>query len=212
MSYFAASDLPGLEKIFRLNLINSLTGYKPANLVGTAAPNGATNLAIISSVLHLGSDPALLGFVMRPATVARHTYENIRATGRYTINHVPKGREGAAHYTSANFPQEESEFDACGFTPEYANGFSAPYVQESRVKMGLELLQELPIEANGTVLLVGRVQHIYLPDDVLRPDGSLDLVGAGTICVSGLDGYHTVLPPVRFAYARAGKGPQPLPG
>ncbi|SNR29691.1 MULTISPECIES: flavin reductase family protein [Hymenobacter] len=210
MRHIPAADLPGLEKVFRLNLVNSITGYKPANLVGTADAHGATNLAIVSSVLHLGSNPALLGFVMRPTTVARHTYENIRATGRYTFNHVPTGQEGAAHYTSANFAREESEFDACGFTPEYVDGFSAPYVQESRIKIGLELLQEMPIEANGTVLLIGRVEHIYLPEEVLRPDGSLDLVAAGTVCVSGLDGYHAVQAPVRYGYARAGQGPQRL--
>jgi len=209
MPHFTASDLAQLEKIYRLNLVNAITGFKPANLLGTADPAGRTNLAIISSVVHLGSNPALLGLVMRPPTVERHSYDNIRATGRYTLNHVHTGMAKAAHYTSANFPREVSEFAACGLTPEYLDGFTAPYVQESRLRIGLELVQELPIEVNGTVLLIGSVQHVYLPEQgVVRPDGSLDLAAAGTVALSGLDTYYEATPVARYGYARPN---QPLP-
>ncbi|UYZ64080.1 flavin reductase family protein [Hymenobacter weizhouensis] len=212
MPHFTAAELPQLDTIFRLNLINSITGYKPANLVGTAGPDGTLNLAIVSSVVHLGSNPALIGFVMRPTSVARHTYENIRATRLYTLNHVHAGIMGPAHFTSANFPREVSEFAACGLTPETLAGFGAPYVRESRIKIGLELLQELPIEANGTILLIGSVQQVHLPDEVLRPDGSLNLDAAETVCVSGLDGYHAARLLARYDYARPDdSGARPLP-
>jgi flavin reductase (DIM6/NTAB) family NADH-FMN oxidoreductase RutF len=209
MPHFTAADLAQLEKVYRLNLVNAITGFKPANLLGTQDAAGGTNLAIISSVVHLGSNPALLGLVMRPPTVERHSYENIHATGRYTLNHVHTGIAKAAHLTSANFPREESEFDACGLTPEYRDDFPAPYVQESHLKIGLTLAQELPIEINGTVLLIGRVEHLYLPDEnVLRPDGSLDLTAAGTVALSGLDTYYETTPVARYGYARPH---QPLP-
>ncbi|TGE15166.1 flavin reductase family protein [Hymenobacter elongatus] len=208
MQHLTATDIASFEKIFRLNLINSITGYKPANLIGTASATGTTNLAIFSSVIHLGSAPAVLGIVTRPATVPRHTYENIKATGCYTINHVHAEFVAAAHYTSAEFGREESEFEHCGFTPVYRDDFPAPYVAESRISMGLRLREELPIH-NGTVLLVGTVEHIYLPTEVLRADGTLDLQAAGDVCISGLDGYHQVAPLASFAYARPGQGPQP---
>ena len=38
----------------RAALINSLTGFKSPNLVGTADSQGNTNLAIMSSAVHLG--------------------------------------------------------------------------------------------------------------------------------------------------------------
>jgi flavin reductase (DIM6/NTAB) family NADH-FMN oxidoreductase RutF len=208
MRHLTTADLAAFDKIFRLNLINSITGYKPANLIGTASAAGATNLAIFSSVIHLGSAPAVLGLVTRPATVPRHTYENIRATGCYTINHVHADFVAAAHYTSAEFEREESEFDQCGFTPVYRDEFPAPYVAESQIGLGLRLKEELPIH-NGTVLLVGTVEHVYLPQEVLRADGTLDLERAGAVCISGLDAYHRVAPLAEFAYARRGQGPQP---
>ena len=210
MRHLTAADIQAFEKIYRLNLVNGLPGFKPANLVGTAAPDGTTNLAIFSSVLHLGSDPPLLGMVTRPTTVPRHTYANLKASGCYTLNHVPVGLAAAAHYTSANFPDTVSEFDECGFTAEFRDGFPAPYVAESPLSIGLRLLEEHAI-SNGTVLLVGTVEHVYLREEGLREDGTLDLVALADACISGLDGYHAVQPPVRFGYARPGQPPVALP-
>ncbi|WBA43775.1 flavin reductase family protein [Hymenobacter canadensis] len=208
MRHLTSDDILGLEKIFRLNLINALPGYKPANLIGTATPDGATNLAIFSSVLHLGSAPAVLGLVTRPTTVPRHTYQNLKDTGCFTINHVPTSHVAQAHYTSADFPANESEFDACGFTAAWRDGFPAPYVAESPISIGLRLKEELPIH-NGTVLLVGTVEHIYLPEALLLPDGTLDLPAAEAVCISGLDTYYQAQSIGAFAYARPGQGPQP---
>jgi flavin reductase (DIM6/NTAB) family NADH-FMN oxidoreductase RutF len=207
MRHLTAADIKSFERIYRLNLVNGLPGFKPANLIGTAAPDGATNLAIFSSALHLGSDPPLLGIVTRPTTVPRHTYQNIKQNGGcYTLNHVPVAMAAQAHYTSADFPAEVSEFDACGFTATYRDDFPAPYVAESPLSIGLRLREELPI-SNGTVLLVGNVEHVYLQEAGLREDGTLDLAALGEACISGLDGYHIVQPPVRFGYARPGQPP-----
>ncbi|SFQ71583.1 flavin reductase family protein [Hymenobacter arizonensis] len=206
MRHITAADIKNFERIYRLNLVNGLPGFKPANLIGTAAPDGGTNLAVFSSALHLGSDPPLLGIVTRPTTVPRHTYANLKASGCYTLNHVPIDLAAAAHYTSADFPDTVSEFDECGFTAEYRDDFPAPYVAESPLSIGLRLLEEHHI-SNGTVLLVGTVEHVYLREEGLREDGTLDLAALGDACISGLDGYHKVLPPVRFGYARPGQAP-----
>ena len=206
MRHITAADITSFERIYRLNLVNGLPGFKPANLVGTAAPDGATNLAVYSSAIHLGSDPPLLGLVTRPTTVPRHTYHNLKSSGCYTLNHVPVARAAAAHYASADFPPEVSEFDACGFTAVFRDAFPAPYVAESPLSIGLRLREEHTI-SNGTVLLVGVVEHVYLAEDGLREDGTLDLVALGDACISGLDAYHAVAAPVRFGYARPGQPP-----
>ena len=143
----------------------------------------------------------------RPTTVPRHTYQNIKQNGGcYTLNHVPVAMSAQAHYTSADFPAEVSEFDACGFTAVYRDDFPAPYVAESTLSIGLRLREELSI-SNGTLLLVGAVEHVYVQEEGLRDDGTLDLVALGSTGISGLDGYHEVLPPVRFGYARPGQEP-----
>ncbi|WP_373397819.1 flavin reductase [Algoriphagus halophilus] len=82
-------ELDQMDRNYRLNLINSISGIKPANLIATKSVDDQENVAIFSSVVHLGSSPAQLGFIMRPQTeIPRDTYPNIMETGYYTINHV----------------------------------------------------------------------------------------------------------------------------
>ena len=120
---------------------------------------------------------------------------------------MPLSLVAQAHYTSANFADDVSEFEACGFTADYRDGFAAPYVTESPLGIGLRLREEHPI-FNGTMLLVGTVEHVYVREEGLRPDGTLDLAALHEAAISGLDGYHAVVPPVRFGYARPGQFPQ----
>lgn len=203
MKHFTRTDIDELARIPRANLINSISGYKPANLIGTVSRSGNTNLAIFSSVVHLGADPPLLGFVQRPASgVDRHTCQNIRETGVYTINHVNTDIVEQAHYTSAKFDRDVSEFEACGLTEEYLAGFAAPFVKESRVKIGLRLVDEMPIERNGTIFIIGEVEHIFLPDEIISEEGNVDLNAVETACISGLDTYHSVRQVARLPYAR----------
>ena len=78
MQHFNTDEIQGLSKLYRLNLINSITGYKSANMIGTKSNSGEENVAIFSSITHLGSSPALLHFTLRPNTVPRDTYKNIK--------------------------------------------------------------------------------------------------------------------------------------
>ena len=64
--FWTAGDLASMAGPFRAMLMNSVTGFKPANVVGTTSAAGVPNLAIFSSVVHLGSDPPLVGLVFRP--------------------------------------------------------------------------------------------------------------------------------------------------
>ena len=101
MTHYSKNDIDNLDHIFKINLINSCSGYKSANLIGTKSNDDITNIAIFSSVIHMGSSPPLLGFILRPNTVPRNTYENIKTTGIYTINHVHETIIEDAHHTSA---------------------------------------------------------------------------------------------------------------
>jgi flavin reductase (DIM6/NTAB) family NADH-FMN oxidoreductase RutF len=191
------------ERIKRLNIINSITGIKPANLIGTISADGKTNLAIFSSVIHLGSNPALIGFIIRPDREAgQHTFDNIKEVGFYTINHIHESFIEQAHYTSAKFAREESEFDKCALTEEYIADFSAPFVKESTLKLGMKFLQLIPIEANGTVLVIGEVEHAIIPDDSMDENGQLDLSNVNDVGISGLNSYYKLEKIAEFPYAR----------
>lgn len=198
------------EKLYRTNVVNSLSGFKSANLIGTISSKGETNLAIFSSVIHVGANPPLMGFLMRPVAVERHTYKNIKVTGYFTINHINKEIYKHAHQTSARYEKNTSEFNSCGLTPEYTETIKAPYVKESKIKIGLKFLEEQEIKSNGTIFIVGEIQEIILPNEIVLSDGFVDIEKAGTITIGSLDSYHETKRIARLYYAKPGLEPKEL--
>ncbi|WP_341225866.1 hypothetical protein [uncultured Arcticibacterium sp.] len=66
-------------------------------------------MAIFSSVVHLGSNPAQLGLILRPQIEAQSdTHLNIQEMVFYTINHVSEAFAKKAHYASAKLGREKS--------------------------------------------------------------------------------------------------------
>lgn len=200
---FESIDFQNMEKQYRTHLINCLSGAKSANLIGTIDQQGRENLSIVSSVVHIGADPALIAMVMRPHTVPRDTFENIQQTGFWTVNHVNSEIFHRAHQTSARYPKGVSEFTEVGLTPEYLNTFKAPYVTESNLKFGVELKEIIHLKINGTELVIGEIKHLIIPEKVLGKDGFIDLNLAGTVAVTGLDAYHELSALDRLPYAKA---------
>lgn len=205
MKQFSLSDLQSMERFTRANFINSLTGFKSASLIGSIDKSGNTNLGIFSSIVHIGSDPALVGYINRPRKAAPHTLSNIETTGVYTINHIRESFIGHAHQTSAKYQEGVSEFGEVGLTPEFHPFVTAPFVKESKVKYSLALKEIIPIIHNDTFFVIGAIQHIILDGAFQEPDGFLDLQKAGTICSNGIDSYYKTSFLARYAYAKPGK-------
>jgi len=191
------------DKRYRATLINSLAGFRQVSLVGTISKQGQTNLAVFNSLIHLGADPPLYGMISRPDSAERHTLENIRANGSWTVNFMDEKYRQQVHQTSARYPREVSEFDACGFTHLFREGVPAPFVKESPVQISLELQEEVRITQNNTVLLIGKVHSIFLPEGFPSEDGFVDLQHLQLLLCSGLDSYHTATQAVRLPYAKA---------
>ncbi len=208
MKHINRKEIEELPQRERANLINSLSGYKSANLIGTISDLGITNLAVFSSVVHIGSDPPLLGFITRPLEGQRHTYQNIKENSFYSINHVHEAFVKNAHWTSAKFEQNESEFEKCGLTEEFIDGFIAPFVAQSKIKIGLKLVEEIPINLNKTIFMIGEIQHIILPEKALQTNGNVDLTTVNDICISGQDTYHRVEKIVTLPYAKTSNVPE----
>jgi flavin reductase (DIM6/NTAB) family NADH-FMN oxidoreductase RutF len=210
MEIISSSTIQTWERFYRANFVNSLTGFKSVSLIGTINKKGQTNLAIFSSLLHLGSDPALIGFINRPVQAAPHTLANIQSTGIYTINHIHPSFLELAHQTSAKYPEEVSEFDELGLTPEFIDPTIAPFVKESRVKYALSLEEIIPIKLNNTFLVIGKLQHVKLEEEILLPDGFLELSKASSLCSNGIDAYYSTQLIDRYEYAKPGVKPEKI--
>jgi flavin reductase (DIM6/NTAB) family NADH-FMN oxidoreductase RutF len=201
--YLNKDSIQQLEKFNRINLMNSITGISPANLIGTISKDSIENLAIFSSVVHLGSNPPLMGFVLRPTKEnTRDTYENIIATNKFTINHINSDMIERSHYTSVKFDKNESEFQKCRLKAEYLNNFLAPYVKDSYVKIGLNLEDIQLIKSNGCRLIIGRIERLYVPDSAIHKNGNIQLDLSNSIGVGGLNTYYSLDKIAEYPYAR----------
>ncbi|EED36011.1 conserved hypothetical protein [Luminiphilus syltensis NOR5-1B] len=200
------------ESRWRAQLINAVAGFKPVNLIGTIDDQGRTNLAIITSVVHLGANPPLLGMVIRPSPkgVERHTLNNILDTGAFSVNAVTEDMVPQAHQTSARYSGETSEFEATGLTPRWIDGRREPFVAESPLQIGLSLLEHLPLKHNGTHFIIGNIDCIDIPDNAVADDGTVDLGALRLVTACGLDTYHSVGSGTRFAYAKPDQPPRPI--
>ena len=202
MAYFNESDIDKLEHLFKINLINSCSGYKSANLIGTTSESGLENVAVFSSITHIGSSPALFGFFLRPTTVIRNTYQNLKLSGFYTLNHVHKSIIKDAHHTSAKYDASISEFNMTHLKSEYKNNFPAPFVKGAPIQIAMQFVEKYDIKANNTILVIGKIVGLYIEDHLIEEDGFVDLVKGEVAAINGLDGYAIPEEKIRFGYQR----------
>ncbi|MHA8101551.1 flavin reductase family protein [Aquirufa nivalisilvae] len=196
------SDIESMDKSFRTNLINHLSGVKAVHLMGTFDEQHQSNLAIFSNVIHIGANPAMMGVLFRPVGADSHSYKNIQANKRFTLNQIPLSMVQQAHQTSARYPLGKSEFEACGIEEERISEFDGPFVKNSLVKIGLTWEEEHLIKSNQTILIVGKIQYISIQDSILLPDGHIDLDVAQCVSAGGLDTYYQVKKLAQFPYAK----------
>ncbi len=200
----SSSDLSNLEKRERTTLINGLSGFRSANLIASLSKTGNQNLAIFNSVMHIGADPALMGFIMRPEVVERQTLENIRYHKKFTINQVTQSIHKQAHLTSAKYDNATSEFEACNLTPSLITNFPIPFVAESPIKIALSLKEEVQIKSNNTILIIGQIEFICLENGILEQSGHINFDKIEGTAINGLDTYYVCKKIGSYKYAKPG--------
>jgi len=205
MAFFNFDDIQNLEKIFKINLINSCSGFKSANLLGSISEEGVSNVAVFSSVTHLGSKPPTLGFILRPTTVPRDTYKNIKDLGVFTINHIHEGIIEDAHHTSAKYPKDVSEFDMTDLEEEFKGAFKAPFVKGAPVQMSMKFIEEVYVPSNDVMLIVSQIQELYIDDELLQEDGLINLSKGNIAAINGLDTYAIPQFKTQLSYQRPKK-------
>jgi flavin reductase (DIM6/NTAB) family NADH-FMN oxidoreductase RutF len=198
-------DIESLDNRYRGLFINALSGMKTAHLIGTCDQHDRSNLAIFTSIFHIGSHPPLLGMITRPHSVARHTLENILQTEHYSINHVNESIYQQAHQTSARYHRDISEFKAVGLKEQWYEEFPAPFVEQSRIQLGMELREHHHLAINNTDMLIGEISYINIKDDIVSDDGYVAVGRAESVLVSSLDAYHSSDLLSRLSYAKSGK-------
>jgi flavin reductase (DIM6/NTAB) family NADH-FMN oxidoreductase RutF len=203
MPKFSIDTIKTWERFYRANFINCLTGFKSVQLIATINEQQQPNLAIFNNVVHLGADPALIGFVNRPLAAAPHTLSNIEKTGIYTINHIHPSFVEKAHQTSAKYDADINEFEAVVLQMQYEQGIAAPFVAESLVKYALKLVEIVPIKHNNTFFVIGAITNVIIEEaSIINTDGFLNVDEINSVTSLGIDGYFSTNRLARYAYAK----------
>jgi flavin reductase (DIM6/NTAB) family NADH-FMN oxidoreductase RutF len=202
LKHFSTPDWADQSGRYWSTFFNSISGPRSVFMIGTEDRSGIANIGLFNSIVHIGAKPPLIGFILRPTDVERHTYSNLLEHETYTINHCPAHLVDQAHQSSAKYARDVDEFDVLGFHKQYIDGFSAPFIAESTIKLGLHFKEEYLITANHTRLIVGEVQHVLIDEQLVHQDGYIHTDRAQTLLVSGLDAYHSHRLLKRMSYAR----------
>ena len=210
MKSISKETISQMDKIEKLNLISSCTGFKSANLVATKSIENTTNVAIFSSVTHLGNSPSLIGFIVRPTTTPRDTYKNIMETGYFTVNHIAINMIAEAHHTSANYESGISEFDKTNLEEEYKEGISVPFVKGSPVQLYCKFVNEYSIKENGTIHIIASIESIFYDEALKHKDGWLQLDKGNVVALNGTDGYFLPKLIERFQQAQQNTPTKPF--
>ena len=69
--------------------------------------------------------------------------------------------------------------------------------------MGMEFKEAIDIKLNGTILVIGEIQHLIIPDAAISEDEDIDLSNIDVAGISGLNTYYSLQKLARYPYARA---------
>lgn len=210
MKHYSTDHMQGWNRFYRANFVNSLSGFKPVSLISTTNMDGIPNLGVFCNIVHIGADPAYIGFINRPIDAAPHTLSNIRANGWYTINHIHPDFVAKAHQSSAKYSEGVNEYEQVGLTTEYKADFAVPFVKESRIQYAMALSEIIPLAMNNTFFVIGRLIHAFVDERIISEDGLIKLHEAESMVSLGTDTYYTAQPIARFQYAKPERSAQQI--
>lgn len=155
---------------------------RPIGWISTLSREGVANLAPFSQFQNITYDPPIVMISANQNTTGRRkdTVVNIEATGEFVWNMATYELREAVNLTSREFPPEVDEFDAAGLTKAPSLVVKPSRVAESPVHFECCHLQTIRVPGNGDMgsadIVLGRVVKIHIRDDVLTPDGRLDIL------------------------------------
>lgn len=149
------------------HLLNAIVVPRPIAWVSTISANGVPNLAPHSYFTAVSVEPPIICF---SSGGEKDTLRNLRHTGDFVVNVVPEELAEEMNLSAADFPPDESEFAACGLTPEASNRVRAPRLLESPVSMECVVEREIEIGDPPNYVVFGNVVEVHVAERAMRED------------------------------------------
>ncbi len=151
---------------------------RPIAFVSTISNEGLPNLAPFSFFNGVGSNPMTLLFcpANRPDGSEKDTLRNCKpvadgGTGEFVVNVASESYALAVAAAAEPLPEDESEFDMVGLASSRSRVVRPPRVTESPVAFECqttEVLRTNPGRPGGGNVVLGRVVHVFVRDDLVN--------------------------------------------
>lgn len=168
---FDVTNLPALE---RVNLVNSLVVPRPIAWVGSVDARGVGNLAPFSYFNLVSSSPPVVmvafGGTGRTDGQAsrKDSLANIIETGEFVVNVVSHRLRHPMVASAAEVAEEVDEAEVTGLETVPSKRVTTPRL--ARAAAALECRLHQVIQVYESHMALGRIEHIYVADEVIRQD------------------------------------------
>lgn len=166
--------------------------------LSTRSADGIDNLAPYSQFTNLTFDPpyVLVSINRDPKGRRKDTCVNIETTGEFVYNIVPYELRNAMNISATPFPPEVDEFEKAGLTKGKCELVKCPRVAESPINLECKYVQTIVLPGDcktGTVdIIIGKVLGVHIADEVIGPDGKIDMMKIKPLARMGYSDYTYV--------------------
>jgi len=121
---------------------------------------------------------------------------NAEQTGEFVYNIATYDLRDAMNRSASEVPPDIDEFELAGLTKAASIRVKPCRVAESPIQFECRYHQTIRLPGNGLMgtvdIVIGRVVMIHIKDDVIRPDGRLDILKIRPLARLGYYDYTTV--------------------
>ncbi|WP_172330858.1 flavin reductase family protein [Mangrovicoccus sp. HB161399] len=171
---------------------------RPIGWISTVSRGGIANLAPYSQWQNLTFDPPLVMFSANqyPDGRRKDTVVNAEETGWFVWNMATYALREAVNASAAALPSEADEFEAAGVTKAACIDAPGPRVAESPCQFECRYLSTHRLPGNSPVgsidIVYGQVERIHVADDVIGPEGKLDVAKIEPLARMGYYDYAVI--------------------
>jgi len=171
---------------------------RPIGWISTISRDGIHNLAPFSQFQMLTFNPPYVMFSAGQNTrgTQKDTVVNTEQTGEFVWNMATYALREAVNKSAEEVPPEVDEFDLAGVTKAPSKLVKPCRVAESPIHFECVHYQTLHLPGKTALatadVVIGRVIGIHIKDDVIRPDGRIDVLKIRPIARLGYYDYTTV--------------------
>ncbi|SFM27381.1 flavin reductase family protein [Methanolobus profundi] len=158
----------------------------PVAFISTMSKDGIRNIAPYGCIM-----PVLrpLDLICIATAKRRDTLDNIRDTGEFVVNLAGDEFADKVIPTARAFPADEDEFEIAGLEEKPSKRIRAPGIKGCYAWMECELFKMY--EETNYILIMGKVVHLEVADEVYGKDGLCNVNKARPLMMMGADkGMH----------------------